>query len=421
MRRLNERNPPLRTEEWTGYFCRMQLNRIYVTTIFILCAFLCAQGNQRNFDTQIQSSNKAIESLRKEIEATRKRIEREGQKEQSTTKNITNLEKEISLLDRLLSELDREIRKTQQTVAALENEISQKENQLVRLQDRYAKRVVAVYKKGSLSPLEQIFSSTSWRQAIYRAKYLEIISNIDRKTQKQINALIIEISQQKLNQEAAIRKSVSLKREQTQEKNALRNKKKEKELELRKIRQNKEQLAELIQEKQAGVQQLEAVRKKLLEDKDRFEREERLRKQREALSARNFSELKGKLSWPAAGRVVANFGRQWNPKLKTTTENPGIDIKGKPGSPITAVMNGIIISITYIRGYGTTMIIDHGGGFYTVYSHVTNIQVNMDSEVRGGDVIANMGDSGSVNGSMLHFEIWGENKKLDPVLWLTKQ
>lgn len=399
----------------------MQLNRICLTTFILFSACVMAQRGSRNFDSEIQSQSKAIESLRKEIIATRNRIEKEGRKEKSTAKNISNIEQEISLLDRLLSELNREIQNTQRTIISLEGQIEEKEHELQRLKDRYAKRVVSVYKKGTLLPLEQVFSSTSWRQAVYRAKYLSIISDIDRKTQKQINSLIIDISQKKLNREVAVRKSNLLRKEQEREQYSLRSKKRQKEKELRKIRQNKEQLAEIIREKQAGIKQLAAMRKKILEDKDRFEREERLRKQREALKARNFAELEGRLPWPASGRIITQFGREWNPKLKTTTENPGIDIKGKPGSPITTVMNGIVISITYIRGYGTTMIIDHGAGFFTVYSHVTNIQVSMDSEVRAGDVIAYMGDSGSVNGSMLHFEIWGENKKLNPELWLQKQ
>ena len=78
-------------------------------------------------------------------------------------------------------------------------------------------------------------------------------------------------------------------------------------------------------------------------------------------------------------------------------------------------------TITFIRGFGTTIIIDHGGGFYTVYSHVTNVETNEDSQVRSGDVIAYMGDSGSINGSQLHFEIWGGGKKLNPEYWLTKR
>ena len=161
--------------------------------------------------------------------------------------------------------------------------------------------------------------------------------------------------------------------------------------------------------------------KKVLEDKARFERELRIRKQQEALKTKSFKALKGQLPWPAEGRIISKFGRQWNSKLKTTTENPGIDIKGQPGSPIRTVLGGVVTTITYIRGYGTTIIVDHGGGFYTVYSHVTNIQTVVDGQVRNGDIIAYMGDSGSINGSKLHFEIWGKGQKLDPEKWLIKK
>jgi septal ring factor EnvC (AmiA/AmiB activator) len=176
-----------------------------------------------------------------------------------------------------------------------------------------------------------------------------------------------------------------------------------------------------LTEKQAGVKQLEAIITKIREDIDRVDREERIRRQQRALKAKEFPKLKGQLAWPAEGRVITKFGRQWNPKLKTTTENPGIDIKGKPGSEIRVVLGGIVTTITFIRGFGTTIIVDHGNGFYTVYSHVTNVEINEDSEVRGGDVIAYMGDSGSINGSQLHFEVWGEGKILDPEKWLQKK
>ena len=195
----------------------------------------------------------------------------------------------------------------------------------------------------------------------------------------------------------------------------------DREKELNRIRNDKKALSNYIEEKEAGIIQLESIIKKVLEDKARFERELRIRKQQEALKTKSFKALKGQLPWPAEGRIIAKFGRQWNSKLKTTTENPGIDIKGQPGSPIRTVLGGVVTTITYIRGYGTTIIVDHGGGFYTVYSHVTNIQAVVDGQVRNGDIIAYMGDSGSINGSKLHFEIWGKGQKLDPEKWLIKK
>tara|TARA_B100001750_G_C15314152_1_gene498833 strand:- start:26 stop:862 length:837 start_codon:yes stop_codon:yes gene_type:complete len=278
-----------------------------------------------------------------------------------------------------------------------------------------------MYKKGQLSNLEKILSSTSWRQAIYRTKYLKIISDLDQKTHNTIRFLLIEIGKQKLNLETALRKKRRLKKDREVTLISLRSKKRKEQRELIKIRQSQKELKTYLTEKQAGVKQLEKIIANIQDDIARVEREARIRRQQQTLRSKEFPKLKGQLAWPAEGRVITKFGRQWNPRLKTTTENPGVDIKGKPGSEIRTVLGGIVTTITFIRGFGTTIIIDHGNGFYTVYGHVTNIQTNEDSQVRGGDVIAYMGDSGSINGSQLHFEIWGQGKKLDPEKWLIKR
>ncbi len=397
------------------------LTRFILLISLSLAVCLSGQTASRDFDEELNYQSKAIEALKKEISDVRTRIAREGRKEQTTAKIISNLEEEISLLDRLITELQRKELTTRQQIRSLESEISKQTRELENLRKRYERRVIHTYKKGSLSTLEKVLSSTSWRQAVYRVRYLKIISEIERKNQIRLKSLLVDIGQKKLNLEAALRRNRALKREQERQKETLRKKKIAREKELVKIRRNKAELANVIREKQRGIKELGAVLKKILEDKARFEREERIRRQQAALKAKSFAELEGRLSWPAEGRVITKFGREWNPKLKTTTENPGIDIKGKPGSPIRSVLNGIVTTITYIRGYGTTIIIDHGGGFYTVYSHVTNLQTNVDSEVRAGDVIAYMGDSGSVNGAMLHFEIWGKSQKLNPEKWLRKR
>jgi len=256
---------------------------------------------------------------------------------------------------------------------------------------------------------------------MYRTHYLKIISDIEKKMTKQIEKLLIDISQKKLELEAVLRDNLNLKRDKEKQMSSYRNMRINRKKELNRIRTDKKALANYVGEKEAGIKQLEDIIKKVLEDKARFERESRIRQQQEALKTKSFKALRGELPWPAEGRIIAKFGRQWNPKLKTTTENPGIDIKGQPGSAIRTILGGVVTTITYIRGYGTTIIVDHGGGFYTVYSHVTNIETTVDSEVRNGDVIAYMGDSGSINGSKLHFEIWGKGQKLDPEKWLIKK
>ena len=397
---------------------------MYRQIIVFLLTFqglILSQRTQPDFQKELESQNSAIQSLKDEINATKKRIQSEGRKEKSSVRRVSNLSEEISLLQQLLKEIKKEEKLLVADISRSERKIGESEEELDTLRTRYARRLSTIYKKGQISNLEKILSSTSWRQAIYRTKYLKIISEIDQKTHDTIRSLLIQIGRQKLELEAVLRKKRRLKRDREKTLASVRSKKKKEQRELVKIRKSQKDLKVYLTEKQAGVKQLEDIIKKIQEDIARSEREERIRKQQMVLKSKEFPKLKGKLQWPAEGRVVTKFGRQWNPKLKTTTENPGIDIKGKPGSQIRSVLGGVVTTITFIRGFGTTIIIDHGGGFYTVYSHVTNVETNEDSQVRSGDVIAYMGDSGSINGSQLHFEIWGQGKKLNPEYWLTRK
>ena len=397
--------------------------KFIIQIIFLIFSFqfILAQSDGRDYDEELKYQNDAINALKTEINQLRLKIKTAESRERSASTRISSLDEEISLTAKLIRSLKSEEEKTRKRILQLKSDILKNENELESLRARYKKRVVNSYRKGRLTDLEKVFSSTTWRQAIYRTQYLKIISDIEKKLTNQIERLLIQISQQKLELEAVLRNNLKLVRDKQQQISSYRDMRIDREKELNRIRNDKKALSNYIEEKEAGIIQLESIIKKVLEDKARFERELRIRKQQEALKTKSFKALKGQLPWPADGRIIAKFGRQWNSKLKTTTENPGIDIKGQPGSPIRTVLGGVVTTITYIRGYGTTIIVDHGGGFYTVYSHVTNIQTVVDGQVRNGDIIAYMGDSGSINGSKLHFEIWGKGQKLDPEKWLIKK
>ena len=395
--------------------------RFLLVNALTFTAFVFPQENRRDFDTELDYQSEAINKVRKEIEETRRRIKSEKKKEKSTARRLANIDKEISLTDKLYTQLKQELGKTETEIDKLSTAIQANERQLEILRDRYAARVAQMYKKGTLADIEKLLSSTSWRQAVYRAKYMGIISDVDQKTQNKIKSLLIDIGRQRIGLESSYRNKVRLKKDQEKSKVTLRASRKKRQRELDKIRNNQSELTNYLEEKQAGMQELESLLKKIRQEKSSYDRANRIRKQQAALKTQTFGKLKGQLPWPATGRVVKRFGRTWNSERKTTTENPGIDIKGKPGSPIRSVIGGIITTITYIRGYGTTIIIDHGGGFYTVYSHVTNVETNEENEVKAGDIIAYMGEAGTIDGSKLHFEIWGHGQKLNPEKWLMKR
>ena len=395
------------------------LNKIIL--VFLFFGTVNSQSSQRDYSEELRYQNDAINKMKKEIEELSSKLRKANINETTTSKRITNLDEELALVNKLIQSLKKEENSNRTKVNNLKGRIKTKEDELELLRERYEQRIRNTYLKGRVSDLEKVLSSTSWRQAVYRTQYLKIISSIEQSMTKEIEGILLTINKDKLKLESLLRQSISLKRDKQKQMTSLRKMRIRREKELNRIRQDKSALANYMQEKSAGVKQLESIIKKVLEDKARSEREERIRQQQQALKTKEFNLLKGQLPWPTEGRVILKFGKQWNPRLKTTTDNPGIDIKGQPGSPIRSTMSGVVTTITYIRGYGTTVIIDHGGGFYTVYSHVTNIQTQVDSEVRSGDVIAYMGDSGSVNGSKLHFEVWGKGQKLDPEKWLMKK
>ena len=381
---------------------------------------VCQSGNV-NYEKLLAEQDDAINALKSEIAQTQNEIKNQEKREKSASGKLVSLEKEMSLITQLINRLNRSQRLTRSQISKLEKIIPENEELLSHYLTRYETRAVEVYKKGQPNMLVKLLSSDSWEQAVYRARYMKIVSEIEKTMQDSLRLLISDINSQKQNLDIALRKNIETTNEKTNQQKALSKNQKSAKRELKKIQRNKEELQKYLAEKQEGLKQLEAIRQQILNDKDRASREQRLRDQRAYLNSKNFAELKGNLFWPTSGKIVTRFGDQRNQQLNTTTNNPGIDIEGTAKAPVRAVFNGIVTTITYIRGYGTTIIIDHGGGYYTVYTHVTDLQIHEDGEVRSQDIIAYLGDKNSVNGSKLHFEIWGNSQKLDPQLWLEKR
>ena len=138
-----------------------------------------AQDDRRDFDSELNYQSSAIDDVKKEIEDTRRKIKAEKQKEKTTSRRLSNIDKEISLTNKLFNQLKNELNKTEIEIDKLSKGIQSNERQLIKLRKRYSQRIVQMYKKGTLSDIEKLLSSSSWRQAIYRAKYMGIISDID--------------------------------------------------------------------------------------------------------------------------------------------------------------------------------------------------------------------------------------------------
>ncbi len=134
----------------------------------------------------------------------------------------------------------------------------------------------------------------------------------------------------------------------------------------------------------------------------------------------SFSNYKGRLKVPVQGEIISVFGPSQSADDKAFTFQNGIDIKVERGEPVKSVFKGEVMFARWLKGYGNLLIINHGDNYYTLYAHVEEIFKKEGESVETGEVIATAGDTGSIKGPRLHFEVRHHGKPLNPMQWLIK-
>ncbi|MFZ5563945.1 MAG: peptidoglycan DD-metalloendopeptidase family protein [Thermodesulfobacteriota bacterium] len=133
-----------------------------------------------------------------------------------------------------------------------------------------------------------------------------------------------------------------------------------------------------------------------------------------------FSQRRGLLKMPVEGKIVGKFGKYTNPELNIINFRSGIDIAAGRGEPVRAVHRGQVVYATWFKGYGNMVILDHGDGFYTVYAHLQELLKKKGDAVDTHEVIATVGDTASMTGTALYFEVRHRGTPEDPMKWLRK-
>ena len=123
---------------------------------------------------------------------------------------------------------------------------------------------------------------------------------------------------------------------------------------------------------------------------------------------------------PVKGRVVSFFGPYKNRKFNVLNFNSGIEIKADRGEPVRSVRAGRVLFAGWFKSYGNMIIIDHGSHYYTLYAHAQELFRAKGDHVETGEVIATVGDSASLNGTNLYFEVRRRGKPMDPLAWLKR-
>lgn len=403
--------------------------KIFVVIYLSIAALVSGQAA----DT-IRSKNRELNDLKKEISSLETELQSKSKKEKESLQALENINRQNLLLNKLVNNLLVEEKEKESAVKKIEDEIYKVENRITELKDKYSKYVVWLYKNRGLSIWRFIFDSESFNQAIKRYRYLKYVSTENEKTLKQLNESKFQLSQLKSNLEDERIQKEKLAKQKMDEQQELHLKETEKKDLLNVLKKDKKSIALEIEIKRRAEIAIKGVIAKLIEAER--ERKARLLERKatnkdnlaykknvqlfDYSSFENFAQLKGHLGWPIKeGRIVRQFGENKNERLKTVTLNYGIDIGIRGNDNVLSVAEGIVSAIDWIPGYGSIVIITHRDDYRTVYGHVANITVKEGDKVKGGSPIGKVNES--LEGNILHFEIWNERNYQNPELWLARK
>jgi len=382
---------------------------ILLVFFFFSIGFLFAQ--ERNFEEEIKHTEKQIQLLQASIKKNNEEIQKVTSKEKTTSQLLSIIGKNIKDSRNLITAYDKKLNLYSLQLINLQNAVDKNNKEIVTIKNNYKERSINIYKKKNTKINSSIFTANSLSQAVYRIKYYNILSNINQEMLDKLKTTQFYNEKKKIEIKQLLNNVNSDKKSKENELNSLDKKKKYQEELLIKLQKEKQSIQAEITKQNTQINALEQLRKTILEQKKQYDTEQldQLKKIKS-----NIKEFKGKLIWPVDGKIVKGFGPQWNPKLNTTLHNPGVDIATNPTASVRSVFEGLVTTITFISGYGTTVIVDHNDGYFTVFTHLDNLLVTKNMLVKEGQKIGFI----SKESQVVHFEIWGNNQTLNPKEWL---
>jgi septal ring factor EnvC (AmiA/AmiB activator) len=297
-------------------------------------------------------------------------------------------------------------------IAQINGEIAHLQTEIARQQSHLADRVKTLYTLSRISWTRALFSSTSLTGFVKRSAYMgHIIEyNVGVITDHSDKLTLIHQQKQALEDNERKLARLTTKTRSTQKK-ILRHQE-EKTVLLTKVKSEKELHLKTLEELKEASNHLQALIEKL----ERGIPGETISIPRP--SGEPFSASKGRLVFPVKGEIITHFGQYEDPEFATVSFNKGIEVVASMGSPIKAVLDGTVIYSDWFKGYGNIIIIDHGEGYYTLSGHASELLKKRGEHVMAEETIGLVGDSGSLKGSNLYFEIRHHGQPLDPLDWL---
>lgn len=380
----------------------------------LLVLLFSTSGYAKKADSMQQSINqaqgklKAIEQRIRENEGKRKKMQA-GEKE--TLQKIEIVDQFIERYKYKRRVLDDKISINKTKQESLDHEMKQLENSMAGQKKLLSLRIRSLYKAGPLRFWRVVLGAGSFAEISQNASYMKLIAEEDfrsiRGFSRQIEDLQVKKEKMRLYQQEIeeLQRGVA-----EQEMESVKNKK-EKEAHLNALRNEEKEYSLVHQGLSNSLNEIQTFLTDL---------EKNRRLQHTVSPSSGFSTRKGRLSWPAQGKVVSRalFGKQDGEIPGASVLNKGIAIQAPTGSDIYSIYPGKVVYADWCLGYGKLLIVDHGGGYCSIYAHASELLAGCGDVVRERQIIARVGDTGTVRESQLYFEIRCQGNAVDPLKWL---
>ncbi|MGA2151269.1 MAG: peptidoglycan DD-metalloendopeptidase family protein, partial [Geobacteraceae bacterium] len=352
----------------------------------------CADVNE-----ELRGINKEIREKRLLLKKTRK-VETEVNVElKMIGKELQGKEASLAVLQHDLKGAESSLTRTQQEIEAVREDTERKKQQI-------KQRLSALYKAGEIGGVRVYFSLESFPQMMENMHYMKAVLTNDRNLFAEYNSRIERLKLLRSSLEGDVERKEKFKVNIEAKKREIEEVKEGKAAYLRKLGEDKKTYLASLKELQANARSLQIMVERL-EAKRR--KGYNVKKENKsvgggpsllAIPDKGFGALKGRLSMPTKGEITDGFGRHKHPDFNSYTVSNGITIAAPQGAEVRSVYDGQVIFADYFKGYGNMVIVDHGGGFFSLYAHTSRIVKKVGTTVARNEVIASVGDADSTRG-----------------------
>ncbi len=362
-------------------------------------------------DKNVADFEQRLNRINGQIKDLKSRLEAEARKESSILSSLARINLNRSLVARELAAQNVELERGRSELAAIQKNVRSLQAGIDRERGSIERTVVTLYKFGRLDFFQFLLQARDIETYASESKHLTLLARSQDEVVSGYLASLDELRAAQSALESKQRDLAEMSRAASLKRQELETEARKNTTLVRDIRQNRATYKQTLEELSESAEQLQALMNKIIA-------------QEWVLPAAfvPLYERKGKLSWPLEGRIVTPFGFEKHPDFKTVVMNKGVEISpAKNKSLILAVHPGKVVYADYFQGYGNLLIVDHGMTYYTLYGHCSEFLAAAGDMVRSGQPVAVVGDSGSLKGECLYFEVRYKTKALDPLQWLKRR